>query len=305
MEPDKTGSVTLALAHLRYWWTMNNRLNPRLAPSQLRENFEKLTAVPRSDLTRKFPDLVIEDEGEKDLAIESLRVGAPRETVLLYFHGGGYFMGSIASYRYWTLRLAYRCNVTVWTPEYRLAPEYPFPAALEDATRAYRRLLRRHPEKRILLGGDSAGGGLALATLMALRDAGDPMPRGAFLVSPYADLTATSRSMKANRFKDHWLSAKAIRRWAPLYHGSTSAADPRVSPVGGNFAGLPPLLILAAGNEVLLGDSVTIAERARAAGVEATLEIYPRMQHAWAVALPQLAESKAAIRSIERFCSRG
>jgi acetyl esterase/lipase len=204
-------------------------------------------------------------------------------------------------YRYWALRLAYRCHVTVWTPEYRLAPEHPFPAALDDAKTAYATLLKMFSPKDIVFGGDSAGGGLVLATLMRLREEGMPLPHKAFLISPYADLSASNPSMKMNQHKDLWLSRRAIQRWAPLYHGNTPVTDPGVSPTRGQYHGLPPLLILAAENEVLLDDSVQIAKKAHEAGVEATLEIVPKMQHAWPVALPHLAESKTALQTIARF----
>lgn len=284
---------------------MNFFLHPRYSIRRLRRNFERLSGISREGLAKQSPEARFVDEGEPGLPMESVSVGEVSSPVILYFHGGGYLMGSIYSYRRWALRLAFRCKAKIFVPQYRLAPEHPFPAAIEDAKRAFRLLLQRYPHTPIYFGGDSAGGGLALATLMSLRDEGGPLPRGAFLLSAYADLTAESESMTKNRWKDLWLSRKPIQRWAPLYYGGAGARHPLVSPVFGDFRGLPPLHVLVGGSEVLLSDSLTIAERAKAAGVKVALEVFERMQHGWPIAEPWLLESKTAVRSVAAFVSAG
>ena len=211
--------------------------------------------------------------------------GSSGDEVIFYLHGGGYIFGSPATHRNLTMQLARAAQRRVLALDYRLAPENPYPAALDDALTAYRSLLEDEgiAPQRITMGGDSAGGGLALATMLAAREAGMPLPSAAFLYSPWTDLAATGDSLRRNEASDAMLSGKEVHRMSKLYFGSTSPLDPLISPLYGNFQGLPPLLIQASDSEVLLDDSLRLADRARAHGVEVELRVRERLLHAWPI----------------------
>lgn len=221
--------------------------------------------------------------------------------MLLYLHGGGYIFGSIATYRRRALKLAWRCRARVLIPEYRLAPEFPFPAALDDALAAWRRMTADAGGRVALVAGDSAGGGLALALIAALRAAGEPLPAGAVLLSPWTDLGISGESVVANQRRDCWLKASQLADWADMYRGARPADDPRISPLHEKFSGFPPLLFLTGDQEILLDDTRRLAARARAAGVDVREHIGRGMQHDWPLTLPWLPESRRAWKAIEGF----
>lgn len=222
--------------------------------------------------------------------------GAAAEATLLYLHGGGYVIGSVNTHREAVARIARAANGRALSLDYRLAPEHPFPAAVDDATAAYRWLLVQGDDPRtIVIAGDSAGGGLAAATLLALRDAGDPLPAAAVLLSPWLDLACTGASMKANAAADPILSRERLLRWAAHYLNGADARTPLASPLYGDLAGLPPLLLQAGTAETLQDDSVRFAERAQAAGVDATLELWDEMIHVWHLFALMLPEGQQAI----------
>lgn len=225
----------------------------------------------------------------------------PRRT-LLYFHGGAYIMGSPATHRHLTYRLARQSAARVFALDYRLAPEHPFPAAVDDAVACYRWLLDRGvaPES-LVLGGDSAGGGLTLAALVALRDAGLPLPAAAICLSPWTDLAATGQSIRTNADADPMFNVTALGGLAAHYLGNTAPTHPLVSPLYADLRGLPPLLIQVGSTEILLDDSRRIAERARAAGVSAEIEIWSHMPHVWHLFAPRLPEGRRAIAKLGRF----
>src|SRR6202008_3667226 len=160
--------------------------------------------------------------------------------VILYLHGGAFFMGSPASYRNRAMRLSYRCHAQVFVPAYRLAPEHPFPAALEDAFAAWQLLQTLQRDAPLFLAGDSAGGGLSLSLLVRLRDLGLAMPNGAVLLSPWTDLTVSGASIEGNRGKDLWFTRKHLEVWARYYLGGADVRLLSVSPVFADFSGLPP-----------------------------------------------------------------
>jgi acetyl esterase/lipase len=211
---------------------------------------------------------------------------------LLYLHGGGYFACSPSTHRPITCGYARR-GLDVFAPEYRLAPEHPFPAALEDAVAAYRGLIASGiPAKSIAVGGDSAGGGLALATLLFLKAAGDPMPAAAALFSPWTDLAGTGATLRSNTKRDAMFAGVGMERIVDPYLAGHDPTDPLASPLYGDLAGLPPLLLHAGSYEVLLDDSVRLAERAEAAGVTVTLRTWPVVPHVWQLfPLPEAAQS--------------
>jgi acetyl esterase/lipase len=229
--------------------------------------------------------------------------GAREECVVLYLHGGGYVGGSIASHRNLTSHLARASCCAVLSVDYRRAPETPHPAAVEDACTAFRWLVRAgHRPARLAIAGDSAGGGLALGTQLRLRDAGDPLPAASVLISPWVDLTCAGESMRTHVARDPVVTPAAIAWLAGLFLGSAgSTDDPLASPLAGDLAGLPPMLIHVGEDEVLLSDSERLAEKATAAGVDVTLEVWPEMVHVWHAMAGLFEEADAAIHGVAEF----
>jgi acetyl esterase/lipase len=214
---------------------------------------------------------------------------------IIYLHGGGYLFGSPPIYRDMTWRIAAGTRACVVCVDYRLAPEHPFPAALDDAVAAYRWLLAQGAEpRRVALMGDSAGGGLMFAALMRLRDEGTPLPAVAAAVSPWTDLALTGASFRANT-RDPLIPVEHAERAVALYLAGADARNPYASPLYGDAAGLPPSLILVGGDEVLRDDAVRMAERLQAAGCDVTLDVFPRMFHAWHMLVRVLPEAKTAV----------
>ena len=248
--------------------------------------------------------------GTQTLAVNLGGVPADRVVVpasnphchVLYLHGGGYVAGSARVCRDLTWRIAAQCRATVFALDYRLAPEHPFPAALEDALAAYRSLLAggARPET-IAVVGDSAGGGLALALMMRLRDGGVPLPTAAAVVSPWTDLALTGASLHLNAAVDPLLPAELAARLVAVCLGGADPRDPCVSPLYGDPAGLPPTLILAGGDDVLRDDAVRMADRMTGAGCEVELEVWPRMWHCWYLCASVMPEARAAIARLGRF----
>jgi epsilon-lactone hydrolase len=221
---------------------------------------------------------------------------------VLYFHGGGYYFCSPQSHRALSFGLATRAGAPTFSLDYRMAPEDRFPAALDDAMAAYRHLVASGiAPHSIVIAGDSAGGGLALATLVALRDAGDPLPAGGVLFSPWTDLAATGATIRTNDGADPMFSGPAIGRAARVYLGDTPATHPYASPVYADLLGLPPLFIQAGSTEVLLDDSRRVAEKARAAGVSVEFQIWPKMPHVWQIFAPFVPEAREALDAAAGF----
>jgi monoterpene epsilon-lactone hydrolase len=277
-------------------------------PQTMRARFERFAAVSRADMLRKFPKLSFESHAIGPLAMESVRAVESPRCAIVHLHGGAFVMGSPQSYRNRAMRLSYRCNAEVFVPDYRLAPEHPYPAALDDALVAwqYVRALRR--DVPILLSGDSAGGGLGLSLLVRLRDLGAEMPRGAIFVSPWTDLTGSGASVAGNRRNDLWLSRRHLEAWARYYVGNADPRTAAVSPVFADLSALPPLLLLVGQNEILLDDAVRVGDAAARAGTSARVLVGQGMQHDWPLTLPWLDESRSAWAEMSRFveqqCSR-
>ncbi|MBU7443395.1 alpha/beta hydrolase [Paraburkholderia fungorum] len=230
---------------------------------------------------------------------------APTHPTVLYCHGGGYYFCSPRTHRSLVFGLATRANAPIFSLDYRLAPEHRFPAALDDATAAYRRLVADGtPPESIVISGDSAGGGLALATLVALRDAGDPLPAGGLLFSPWTDLAAAGASIRNNDGLDPMFSGPAIARAAQVYLGDAPATHPYASPVYADLLGLPPLFIMAGSTEVLLDDSQRVADNARAAGVDCEFEVWKKMPHVWPLFTPFIPEGGRALDRAAAFVRR-
>ncbi len=245
--------------------------------------------------------------------VEALQIGAvytewiiPPDAddrhVILYLHGGGYVSGSVAIHKLLCVELANATGVRILLPEYRLAPENPFPAALEDALSAYRWLLAQGFEAgNIVIAGDSAGGGLSLAVTLFLCGTGEPLPAAVVCISPWADLTLSGGSHRTKASADPILYAKELRYWALSYTDEGNLSNPLVSPVYADFHGFPPMLIQVGSEEILLDDAVTVAEKAKAAGVDVTLRVWPGMWHVWHATGPLLPESREALAEISQF----
>jgi epsilon-lactone hydrolase len=270
-------------------------------PQVMRARFERFARSSRERMQRKHPRLSFDDHRAGDLWLESVRaIPAPR-CVFIHLHGGAFVFGTPASYRNRALRLSFRFGAEVFVPDYRLAPEHPFPAALDDALAAFQYARAQRPGVPLFLSGDSAGGGLALSLLVRLRELGAPMPAGAILLSPWTDLSASGASVDQNRGKDLWLTRAHLARWASYYLGQHDPQAPLISPLFAELSGLPPLLVLAGEHEVLRDDAARVVARARDAGGEAHLLVGSGMQHDWPLTLPWLAESRAAWRAMEAF----
>ncbi len=225
-----------------------------------------------------------------------------RERVFLLLHGGDYCSGSPRTHRKLAANLSRAAFARVLTPDYRLAPEHPFPAGVKDALRVYGWLLEQGiREDDIIVGGDSAGAGLALSMLVALRDAGATLPRAAVLMSAWTDLTASSPSHAAHKKLDLQVTRQGLRDAGVLYMGDRDPADPMASTFFADPAGLPPMLLQAGGDEVLLDDSRLFAERARASGVEATLRVFDGMWHVFQFHAPEVPEAQAAMNDVAAF----
>jgi epsilon-lactone hydrolase len=273
----------------------------RTAPRVMRARFERFGRVSRERLQRRFPRLEFQDHAVDGLAVEALCAVEAPTRVILYLHGGGFFMGSPASYRNRAMRLSYRCHAEVFVPAYRLAPEHPYPAALDDAFAAWSLVRSLRPDGPLFVAGDSAGGGLCLSLLLRLRDLGLGMPRGCVLLSPWTDLTISGKSIDANRGRDLWFTRRHLEAWARYYLGGADGRSPYVSPVFADLAGLPPLLLFAGEDELLLDDAVRVVDSARERGTAAAMVIGKGMQHDWPLTLPWLEESRMAWNAIQRF----
>jgi acetyl esterase/lipase len=228
--------------------------------------------------------------------------GARDDAAVLYLHGGGYVIGSPRSHRHLAAAIGAAAKTRVLVPDYRLAPEHPFPAAVDDAVAAYRWLLDRAiAPSRIVVAGDSAGGGLTVATLLALRDAGVPLPAAGVCISPWTDLTGSGVSYRTRADVDPIVKREGIDGMATAYLAGKDPKTPLASPLFAELRGLPPLLIHVGDDEVLLDDAVQLAERARKAGVDATLDVSDKMIHVWHWFFPMLDEGQAAIDRIGEF----
>ncbi|MBS0561793.1 MAG: alpha/beta hydrolase [Proteobacteria bacterium] len=221
---------------------------------------------------------------------------ADTSRAMLYLHGGGYVSGSIASHRSMVSHLGAAAGIRTLALDYRRAPEAPFPAACEDSLAGYRFLLRQgYTPDRIVIAGDSAGGGLTMATLMALRDAGETLPAGGFCISPWVDLMNSGESMAGKAEIDPMIGKAYLDEIAAQYLNGADAEVPRASPLYGSLTGLPPLLVQVGTAETLLDDSTRLAARAAAADVRVTLSVYPEMIHVWHLFHANLAPARAAI----------
>ena len=231
-------------------------------------------------------------------------VSAPNASngAILYLHGGGYVIGSVISHRGMAANLSRASGCRVLTIDYRLAPEDRHPAQVQDAHTAYRWMLNNGAEPSTLfIAGDSAGGGLTVATLLAARDAGDPLPAGGICISPWVDMEGTGDSMTTKAGVDPTVSREGLMDMASNFLGDGDRRDPLAAPLYADLTGLPPLLIIVGTAEVLLDDAVRLHEKAEASGVDSTLEIWDDMVHIWPWFAPFLPEGKQAMERMGDF----
>jgi len=222
--------------------------------------------------------------------------------LLLYLHGGGYVVGGCDMHRQMVSHIARAGRIRALLPEYRLSPEHKFPAAIDDSVGVYRALLKMGLKAEdIVIAGDSAGGGLSVATLLALRDAGDPLPAAAVLLSPFLDATGSGASMKTRAEQDPWFHAKDVPVVADFYCEEHQRRFPLVSPVFANIEDLPPMLIQVGDDEILLSDSERMADECDAAGIEVELEVWPEMWHVFQMFVGKMPEARQAIDKIGAY----
>ncbi len=295
-------SVSAHILRLALRYFVKRRLSPIPRIVELRRQMEItlyfVPAPPRGTQT------VSVDAG----GVKALRVSTPQSAEnrrVLYLHGGGYVMGSPDHYADFLWRIARVTSARVVCPYYRLAPEHPFPAALDDAIRVYSWLLAQGTRPReLVIMGDSAGGGLALATLLRLRDEGLPLPAATVALSPWTDLALTGASMTESAERDVSLRPERPATFARHYLAGADPLQPYASPLYGDVRGLPPILIQVGSDEILRDDSVRMAEKLRAAGTPVELQIGHRMHHVWQLYARVLPEGRAAIARIGTFAER-
>jgi monoterpene epsilon-lactone hydrolase len=275
------------------------RSKPR--PTSFPERRQRLDAI--GSASPLAGDIRLEPIVANGVAAEwSLAPGSDPSKVLLFFHGGGYCSGSIVSHRGMVTEAGRAAQARTLAVGYRLAPEHPFPAAIEDARSAYRFLLDQGvAPSKIVIGGDSAGGGLTLALMTSVRDARQPLPACAWLVSPWVDLQMTGASLAEKAAIDPLISKSYSEELASAYLAGADPANPLASLLNADLAGLPPLLVQVGSAETLLDDAVRIARRAGAADVRVNLEIWPHMIHVWHLWAAQLEAGRRAIASAGAF----
>ena len=261
---------------MRYWFEANTLFLPQ--PAHIVVHQETMDHVPVE-------------------IIENKRQNKSKGRHLFYLHGGGFVIGSPRSYRPFVTRLGQRCYAeTIWTPDYRKAPEHPFPAALDDVVLAWKVFLKRHGDGELLLAGDSAGGNLALALCVIARDQGLTLPEKVYLQSPWLDLTLSSSTHERFDHRDPFLGTWYLERhFARHYAKDTSRTDPLLSPLYADLHGLPPFLVQVGSREILLDDSRRFVKKAKDVGVDATLEVWRGLWHAWPQ-VPFVPESTTARR---------
>ena len=261
---------------------------------ETRESFDsEMGRIPLAD------NVTVESLSFGDVPAEKITpANATPGKALLYLHGGGYVFGSIKSHRHFVSRLAVAAKATAWHIDYRLAPEHPYPAAIEDALKAYRALLHSGiAPADLIVGGESAGGNLAAALLLKLKDEKLPQPAGLYLLSPWLDMMTTAESYEKVGSRDPMISREGIVGVATAYLGN-QPDNSLASPVRADVSGLPPMLIQVGSEEVLLSDSTTFANNAAMTGIDVTLRVWAGMPHAWPLFHPFLRAGLPAIDEV-------
>lgn len=274
------------------------RVSPDSNVKAVRRLFEKMQARKRMAKGVEMRPATIEGVDCEWLIPE----GCEDAPILFYLHGGAYLMGSPATHRQMLSFIARESGVRALLPDYALAPENPFPAGLNDCLTVYRGLLAAGANaSHILIGGDSAGGGMTMATLLSLRDAGDAMPVATVLLSPWLDLKAGGESVQTRAAKDPWFRPDDMADIARKYSPEGDLGYPLLSPVYADASGMPDTLIQVGDHEILLSDSTRLSDNIVAAGGKVTLQVWPEMWHVFQFFVRQMPESKRAIKDIAEF----
>ena len=276
-------------------------LRARPRPAGLAERRERLDALAASFVLPPDVRTARVQAGSVKAEWTSTPAAEP-DRVILFLHGGGYISGSIQSHRHMIAEAGRQARARTLSLAYRLAPEHPFPAALDDSLAGYRFLLSSgFDPARIVLAGESAGGGLAVATLVLLRDAGERLPARVWCSSPWVDLTMSGPTMASKATVDPLIQLPYLTELATAYLHGADPQNPLVSPIHADLRGLPPMLIQVGSAETLLSDSIQLAARAGEADVRVTLQVWPEMIHAWHLFHPQLAAGREALAAVGRF----
>ena len=272
-----------------------------LALDNLSIDEQRAVLESAADMFPASTDVLINQVVASGVAADWIAVEASEaDRVVLYFHGGAYVAGSRYTHRGLAGRIAHAAKARILLPDYRLAPEHPFPAAVEDAVSCWRWLLDNdYAPKRMAIAGDSSGGGLALATLLALKASDEPLPACAVALSPWTDLEGTGPTAVPGAVDDPMLTPEGLRS-SGLHYAAPDLRHPFAAPLHGDLAGLPPLLLQVGTREILLSDSTRFAEKARAAGVDVTLEMEEGLIHVWQM-FPEVPEAKSAVQRIGAF----
>ncbi|MFN4122473.1 MAG: alpha/beta hydrolase [Flavobacteriales bacterium] len=224
-----------------------------------------------------------------------------QEAVLLYLHGGGFSVCNYRMYTHLISAISLESGIEVFAIDYRLAPEHPFPNGLDDCVRAFQIIRDKHPEARIFIGGDSAGGGLTFSTALKLKQLGEKMPDKLFAFSPWADLRITADSFTEKAKSDPLIDGSSAKKWAERYLHGESAENPLASPVLGDFKDFPPCLIHVGEDEVLLDDSLLLVDRLKSYGIEVHFKQWEGMMHVFQIMVPMLDEAKQSLKDLKAF----
>ncbi|MBJ90128.1 MAG: alpha/beta hydrolase [Woeseia sp.] len=230
--------------------------------------------------------------------------GCDGSPLIYYLHGGGFVVGGPSTHRRLVSHIASEAKMRAIVPDYRLSPENPFPAALDDSLKVWRGLRSRGEDSmRMVIGGDSAGGNLSVGTILSLRDAGEELPKACFLMSPWLDLAGEGESYETRLTDDPWFRPEQMKAVAARYCGASELRKPLVSPVYADMAGFPSTLIQVGNDEILLSDSKRLADNIDTSGGHVELNIYPKMWHVFQYFIGQMPESREALSEISQFLS--
>ncbi len=291
MAPSEELNTVLEMIRVRSAETRNTIDDERLSYERI------MSTLPIDD------DIETERVGVNGVAAEW--IWAPesdKRRVILYLHGGGYVIGSVRTHRVLLAHLARAAKARVLALDYRLAPETPFPGPIDDTVNAYQWLLSEGIEPaNMAIAGDSAGGGLVVAALVALKSVGEPLPAAGVCISPWSDMESTGGSMMTNSESDPSVSKERLLKLAGIYLNGKNPQAPLASPIHADLAGLPPLLLQVGSIEVLLDDSTMLKEQAHKAGVSVQMEVWDDMPHVWHHYAPILPEARKAISKIGEF----
>jgi monoterpene epsilon-lactone hydrolase len=279
-------------------YLMAPKFNHNKTIDELRSDLESMTKLAKLPSKTRVEKIILNNISAEWICAKDAR----EDRVILYLHGGGYNLGSPNTHRELAANISMASGAKVLLPAYRLAPEHPFPSALEDSTSVYRWLLDTGLKgENIAIVGDSAGGGLSIATSISLRDAGAPSPASIVCISPWTDLEMSGNSIKTHAAIDPMLNLQSLKIMASNYIGDADPRSPLISPIHADLKGVSPMLIHVGSDEILLDDSTRIAEKAKKAGVDITLKVYDQMWHVWHFNARLMPEAKNAIEDLGYF----